>query len=277
MCSIWTQEWSIKLPKLSLEMLNSSISRMQFCNSFCSGSCGDKHPHWLVHGEWDSSQSLLWQGHQEQPWTGHRNPGELFHSCVLGEPSAQLLGLGSTVVVHVQHSSLQNEPRLSSQEKTQPSQRAPDLYVWPVASQHQQGQSHPLLHSEHHLPFSLTFAAFSPYSLYSEKVPMSLRRTNVLPLNYWKRHKGLFCHPNKISHSTTKMRWHHLEPFPTRLCCFVHRWLAQYLGISQEFNESTTGLGNQNHLQRELRHRSIKWLVSKMHGSMWRKHKSPEL
>lgn len=199
MCSIWTQEWSIKLPKCSLEMLNSSISRMQFCNSFCSGSCGGKHPHWLVHGEWDASQSLLWQGHQEQLWTGHRNPRELFHSCILGKRSAQLLSMGSTLVMHVQHSSIQNEPRLSSQ-------RVHDLYVWAVASQHQQGQSHPLLHSEYHLPFSLTLDAFSQYSLHSEKVPMNLRRTNVLPLNYWKRQKGLFCHQSKISRSMTKMR-----------------------------------------------------------------------
>jgi len=78
-----------------------------------------------------------------------------------------------------------------------------------VASQHRQGKSHLPLHSEHHAPFQLTFVAISPYSLYSGKVLMSLRKASALPLKRKKkrkRHEGLFYHPDKVSHSLTKTR-----------------------------------------------------------------------
>lgn len=88
--------------------------------------------------------SLLWCSYWEHPWTGHKNPGELFHFCVLGRPSAQLLCLCSTVVMRVWRSSIQNEPRLSLQDKVEervlPESSRSICVSSAAASQHQQGK-----------------------------------------------------------------------------------------------------------------------------------------
>lgn len=127
-------------------------------------------------------------------------------------------------VVHVWHSSIQNEPRPSLQDKEEES-TLPET-SWSihasgaVASQHQQGKSHSPLHSEHHLPFQLTFAAISPYSLCSGKVLTSLRRANGLPLNYCKSRRD--CFTTQINSHVLRVKDINITQSPSHLLVLLH-------------------------------------------------------